>query len=256
MAGINFYNKLFGYEYPFSKLDFVFCPNVNFAGMESAACIVFSESSINLDASLMTDNISTYVLIMHEISHMWFGDLVTMRWWGDIWLNESFATFISYIACESLVWLPDQEVTFKLEEGFDFNSAFWMHFNQEVTKAMRDDVFPTTHPIEASCLESGEAEQLIDGITYGKGAAFIRLLMLQIGFKSFVKGCQLYFSRFAFQNCTLSEFIDCMQEASQCEQDLIHFCNVWVKTKGITKYSCEISEDKIVINQSFMPFSD
>ena len=107
MAGINFYSKLFGYEYPFSKLDFVFCPNVNFAGMESAACIVFSESSINLDASLMTDNISTYVLIMHEISHMWFGDLVTMRWWGDIWLNESFATFISYIACESLVWLPD-----------------------------------------------------------------------------------------------------------------------------------------------------
>jgi aminopeptidase N len=112
---------------------------------------------------------------------MWFGDLVTMRWWGDIWLNESFATFISYVACESLKICSNGVITYEIPSKIDFNAECWMHFNREVNKAKMDDELPTTHPIEAACISSVEAEQLIDGITYGKGAAFVRLLMLQIG---------------------------------------------------------------------------
>jgi aminopeptidase N len=106
-----------------------------------------------------------FCILLHEISHQWFGNLVTMKWWGDIWLNESFATFVSYLACESLL----------KESTIDFDmSHVWMHFNKEVTKALIDDALPITHPIEADCLNSGEAAQLIDGITYGKGAVFLR----------------------------------------------------------------------------------
>jgi len=88
-----------------------------------------------------------------------------MKWWGDIWLNESFATYVSYLACESL--LKDNI------SGADL-SQVWMHFNKEVIKALSDDALPITHPIEAECTNSGEAAQLIDGITYGKGAVFLR----------------------------------------------------------------------------------
>lgn len=161
--GLSFYSRLFDFEYPFLKLDLVLCPNLCFAGMESAACIVVSETSISLDL----DYVQTLSLLMHEVSHMWFGDLVTMKWWSDIWLNESFATLISYVACDP---------------SLDFNSEFWMHFNREVVKAIIDDQLPTTHCIEAPCHSSSQAESLIDGITYGKGAAFIRQLMVLIGF--------------------------------------------------------------------------
>lgn len=104
-----------------------------------------------------------------------------MKWWGDIWLNESFATFVAYLACESI-----QE---GVEGGAVNLSLIWLHFNREVTKAQIDDALPTTHPIEAKCENSGEAALLIDGITYGKGAVFLRQLSFMIGSEFFVAGC-------------------------------------------------------------------
>ena len=98
-AGIKVYQELFQCAYPFTKLDLILVPNVRYGGMECAACIVCNESSINLQ----NDQVGSINLLLHELSHMWFGDLVTMKWWSDIWLNESFATLISYLACNALV---------------------------------------------------------------------------------------------------------------------------------------------------------
>lgn len=168
LKGIDFFENLFGTDYPFSKLDMVVVPNVRYAGMESAACIVFSESFVVTVRQNEIEQVSlaeNFCILLHEISHQWFGNLVTMKWWGDIWLNESFATFVSYLACESLL---------KESTSNSDMSQVWMHFNKEVTKALIDDALPITHPIEADCQNSGEAAQLIDGITYGKGAVFLR----------------------------------------------------------------------------------
>jgi len=118
-----------------------------------------------------------------------------------------------------------------------------MHFNREVNKAKMDDELPTTHPIEATCISSIEAEQLIDGITYGKGAAFVKLLMLQIGQEKFVHGCRIYFKKYAWLNCTLDGFIDCMQIASG--KDLLSFSNSWAKTKGLIEYTAVLTDDNL-----------
>lgn len=159
---------------------------------------------------MKTDFVGSVNILMHELSHMWFGDLVTMKWWGDIWLNESFATLISYLACDSLSQTSSGKLTYNFVNMDRFESKFWLEFNNEILKAYTDDLEPTTHPIEAPCENSREAEELIDGITYGKGAAFIRILMLNIGFQNFIEGCRLYFKRYAWQNCTLDDFISCM----------------------------------------------
>ncbi len=127
---------------------------------------------------------------------MWFGNLVTMKWWNDLWLNESFATAVSYISYA----LNDQETA----------TNTWLQFVEETRWAYEDDLVPSTHSIDAPCETTDVAQGLIDGITYGKGAALLRQIIHYVGNENFFKGCQDYFKKYSFGNTTLSDFFACL----------------------------------------------
>ena len=130
---------------------------------------------------------------------MWFGNLVTMKWWNDLWLNESFATVLSYISYSM------EDVS---EEG---DKDTWLHFVEETRWAYEDDLVPSTHSIYAPCESTDVAQGLIDGITYGKGAAFLRQVIHYVGKDIFFRGCAAYFKKYQFSNTTLSDLFACLQ---------------------------------------------
>ena len=150
------------------------------------------------------------ITIMHEVSHQWFGNMVTMQWWNDLWLNESFATVTSHLAYEHLIVQqrrPDEPMDVSAETQ---QTQGWMTFCKEKTKGYKDDLAPTTHPIEAVLESSDLAEEILDGITYGKGACFVRQLILRIGLETFLQGLRNYFTEYSWSNTTLEDFIRCM----------------------------------------------
>ena len=184
---IKYYSEeLFGMPYPFDKLDHVICPDVRYAAMESAGCITYSENSLQKSSKKMTraERINMHMIVQHELAHQWFGNMVTMRWWNDIWLNESFASLIGYIACEVVQIQPGEA---QLAQAEDFNGSeqddlvypilsedVWISFSNEKTSALVDDCLPSTHAIDAPCPNNEVAPGLLDGITYGKGAVFLK----------------------------------------------------------------------------------
>ena len=125
-----------------------------------------------------------------------------------------------------------------------------------MTKAFNDDLMPTTHPITAPCESSDSAESLIDGITYGKGACFVRLLILRIGMDNFLTGCKLYFDKFKWKNSTLDNFLACMQEVHDRADDLQEFSSRWLKTKGVSVFKAKIQDNQLRINQGFAEHGD
>jgi aminopeptidase N len=170
---INFYQQSFGVRYPFSKLDHVMCPDYKHGAMENVACITYSDSLVSVE---MTDAQTAFlaVVIQHELCHMWFGNLVTMQWWDDLWLNEAFATALSYRACSvagsfALKYLEETQVLFS---GY----KRW---------GLAEDMRSSCHPIVTSCTDTEQSEQLLDGISYGKGSALINQLIHLIGWDQF-----------------------------------------------------------------------
>ena len=131
---------------------------------------------------------------------MWFGNLVTMQWWNDLWLNESFATAISYYACAD--GGPFVE---------EFKNESWLHFANYKRWGLNDDLMPTNHNIEADCENTDVSESLIDGITYGKGASLLKQLIFLMGWEAFTHGIKLYFKEFKWSNTNLTQFIDKLQ---------------------------------------------
>ncbi len=138
---------------------------------------------------------------LHELSHMWFGNTITMKWWNDLWLNESFATFTSYLA-ESTS--PDLAY---------FHDTVWVTFLQYKFWGISTDQLSTTHPITCDIASTDQAEALFDGISYGKGSSFLKQFYNMIGHESFVGGLHLYFQRFAWGNTELKDFVGCMHES-------------------------------------------
>ncbi|GAA3724791.1 aminopeptidase N [Salinactinospora qingdaonensis] len=214
--GFDFYHRVFELRYPFDKYDQLFVPEFNAGAMENAGAVTFLEDYIF--RSRVTD--ARYErraeTILHEMAHMWFGDLVTMRWWDDLWLNESFATFASvYCQAEATRW-QDAWTTFA---------------NVEKAWALRQDQLPSTHPIAADIPDMQAVEVNFDGITYAKGASVLKQLVAYVGVDAFFAGVRAYFAKHAWGNTELADLLRELERASG--RDLSLWSREWLETAGV-----------------------
>src|SRR5215472_12541569 len=214
--GLDFYQQTFGRRYPFGKYDQLFVPEFKEGAMENAGCVTFVESYIF--RSRVTDfaREARAETILHEMAHMWFGDLVTMRWWDDLWLNESFATWAGTLAqAEATRW-----------------TAAWTTFAQAYKSwAYRQDQLPSTHPIAADIPDIHAVEVNFDGITYAKGASVLKQLVAYVGRENFLAGVRRYFGAHAWGNATLSDLLTALEATSG--RDLTAWSAEWLQTAGV-----------------------
>ena len=219
-----FYAELFGRAYPFDKLDHIYCPEFSTGAMENVGLITYNEGYMFRSPPTPSDVTDLAEVVFHEIAHMWFGDLVTMRWWNDLWLNESFATYLSYLC---------------LTEGSDFPGA-WREFNVQLKRwALAEDDAPTTHPIAGSVADTDQTFLNFDGITYGKGGAVLKQLGARLGRAGLSAGLHIYFDRHSYGNATLDDFLDALQAGSGVP--LGDWSNQWLRTSGPNRFSVEVT---------------
>jgi aminopeptidase N len=215
--GFDWYHANFGVRYAFDKYDQLFVPEFNAGAMENAGCVTFREDYVF--RSRVTD--ARYErrceTILHEMAHMWFGDLVTMRWWDDLWLNESFATYASVLCQTSATRWKDAWATFA---------------NSEKTWAYRQDQLPSTHPIATDAPDVQTAEVNFDGITYAKGAGVLKQLGAYVGVEAFLAGLREYFTEHAYGNTTLADLLRALEKSSG--RNLGDWSKLWLETAGIS----------------------
>ncbi|HEV7823403.1 MAG TPA: aminopeptidase N [Mycobacteriales bacterium] len=225
--GFDWYHQEFGFRYPFGKYDQIFCPEYNAGAMENAGCVTILEDYVFRSKPVAYVVERRAETILHEMAHMWFGDLVTMRWWDDLWLNESFATFISFL-CQS--------------EATEFADVAWTSFeNIEKSWGYRQDQLPSTHPISCDIPDVQAVEVNFDGITYAKGAAVLRQLMAYVGRDEFMAGMRTYFQRYAFGNATLADLLAVLEEESG--RDLQTWATKWLQTSQVNTIRPEVDVD-------------
>ena len=224
--GFGFYHAAFGVRYPFGKYDQLFVPEFKEGAMENAGCVTFLESYIF--RSRVTDfaRESRAETILHEMAHMWFGDLVTMRWWDDLWLNESFATWAGTLAeAEATRW-----------------TSAWTTFAQLYKAwAYRQDQLPSTHPIAADIPDIHAVEVNFDGITYAKGASVLKQLVAYVGRDNFLAAVRRYFAAHAWGNATLADLLAALEETSG--RDLRQWSREWLETAGVNTLRPEYETD-------------
>ncbi|AXK35141.1 aminopeptidase N [Streptomyces armeniacus] len=223
--GFDWFEEQFDYAYPFEKYDQLFVPEFNAGAMENAGAVTIRDQYVF--RSKVTD--AAYEVraetILHELAHMWFGDLVTMEWWNDLWLNESFATYTS-IACLANA------------EGSRWPHAWTSFANQMKTWAYRQDQLPSTHPIMAEIRDLDDVMVNFDGITYAKGASVLKQLVAYVGRDEFFRGVQTYFRRHEWGNTRLSDLLGALEETSG--RDLKTWSKAWLETAGINILRPEI----------------
>ncbi|MEW9556146.1 aminopeptidase N [Nonomuraea sp. NPDC050783] len=215
--GFDFFHRVFGVRYPFGKYDQLFVPEFNAGAMENAGCVTFLEDYVF--RSRVTDAAveRRAETILHEMAHMWFGDLVTMRWWDDLWLNESFATYMSVLAqAEATRWGKGAWTTFA---------------NVEKAWAYRQDQLPSTHPIAADIPDMQAVEVNFDGITYAKGASVLKQLVAYVGLDNFLAGVRDYFAEHAWGNTELKDLLDALERTSG--RDLSAWSKDWLETSWV-----------------------
>ncbi len=227
--GLQFYNDYFSFPYPFPKFGLVYIPEFNWGGMENPGAIALNEKGIYRGPVTQSDRDHRDSLILHEMAHMWFGDLVTMQWWNDLWLNESFATYAAALA-------QNREFHF---------AGTWQNFFSEKMWGYWQDQLVTTHPIETDVIDTRSAKSNFDGITYAKGGAALKQLNFFVGDEGFQKGIRQYFQKFQFKNAIRENFISEISQASR--KDLKKWTHDWLQTAGPNKvqakWSCQ--ENKI-----------
>jgi aminopeptidase N len=224
--GFDFFHDSFGVRYPFGKYDQLFVPEYKAGAMENAGCVTFLEDYIF--RSRVTDSAreSRAETILHEMAHMWFGDLVTMRWWDDLWLNESFATWAGTVAQAEATRWPQAWTTF---------AQAWKAW------AYRQDQLPSTHPIAADVPDIETVEGNFDGITYAKGAAVLKQLVAYVGRDNFLAGVRAYFAQHAWGNATLGDLLAALEAASG--RDLSSWSKEWLETAGVNTLRPEYEID-------------
>ncbi|WP_338931345.1 aminopeptidase N [Streptomyces netropsis] len=234
--GFEWFEEKFDYAYPFAKYDQLFVPEFNAGAMENAGAVTIRDQYVF--RSKVTD--AAYEVraetILHELAHMWFGDLVTMEWWNDLWLNESFATYTS-IACQAAA------------PGSKWPHSWTTFANSMKTWAYRQDQLPSTHPIMADIRDLDDVLVNFDGITYAKGASVLKQLVAYVGQDEFFRGVQAYFKAHAFGNTRLSDLLGALEETSG--RDLKTWSKAWLETAGINILRPEITTDADGVITSF-----
>jgi tricorn protease interacting factor F2/3 len=230
---LEFYEKYFGIPYELPKLHLIAVPEFAYGAMENWGAITFREILLHADKDTSTSTKKSIAeVIAHEIAHMWFGDLVTMKWWDDIWLNESFATFMAYKVVD---W------------GFP-QWKIWQDFVKNSTGgAMARDALKSTHPIESKVQSPEEIEELFDEISYGKGASILRMIEAYVGPEKFQKGVSNYLQRFRYSNATGRDLWNHLQEASGL--DVSRVMNAWIGKTGYPVVTASLSSGKLVLEQ-------
>ena len=223
--GLDFFTGEFDYPYPFTKYDQLFVPEFNFGAMENPGCVTFNERMVF--RSRVTDGAreGRASTLLHEMAHMWFGDLVTMRWWDDLWLNESFATYMA---------------THGLASATRFSDA-WVRFAAGTkAAAASQDQLPSTHPISADIVDTDAVRLHFDGITNAKGASVLKQLVAWVGADAFREGVRTYFWRYEWANARLADFLAVLEETSG--RDLGSWSKEWLETAGINTLRALLGE--------------
>ena len=215
-AGLRAYEEEFGVPYPFPKYDQIIVPGFKAGAMENPGAITFAETVIFRGAVPMRFHEWRAQVILHEMAHMWFGDLVTMKWWQDLWLNESFATFMA-------TRMQDRVTKYK---------TALVTANADKMSAAVLDQRPTTHAIVTKVSDTDVVHENFDAITYEKGAAALRQLVAYIGDDAFVRGIRRYFRTHAWKNATLDDFLSAL-EAEAPGKDLKAWAKQWLETPGM-----------------------
>ena len=237
--GFAFFENEFDQPYPFTKYDQIFTPEYNAGAMENVGCVTFSEIYV-FRAKVSEAVVERRALtVLHELAHMWFGDLVTMKWWNDLWLNESFAEWASTTAqAEATRW----------------ESAWTTFGTSEKAWAYRQDQLSSTHPIVAPIRDLADVEVNFDGITYAKGASVLKQLVAYVGREPFTAGLRAYFARYAWQNTTLPQLLAELETTSG--RDLTQWSKLWLETAGVNTLRPIVETDddgrmtSVVIEQS------
>ncbi|APE08663.1 aminopeptidase N [Rhodococcus sp. 2G] len=214
--GFGFYHANFGIPYAFGKYDQLFVPEFNAGAMENAGAVTFLEDYVFRSKVTRYSYERRAETVLHEMAHMWFGDLVTMRWWDDLWLNESFATFAS-VLCQA--------------SATEYTNAWTTFANVEKSWAYRQDQLPSTHPIAADIPDLAAVEVNFDGITYAKGASVLKQLVAYVGQEPFLAGLREYFRDHAYGNATFDDLLAALEKASG--RDLSDWGAQWLKTTGL-----------------------
>lgn len=204
MAGVNFYEKYFGVKFPFSKYDQIYVPEYNFGAMENPGLVTYNEAYAWKGAPLFARESRFCVTALHELAHMWFGNLVTMDWWDDLWLNEAFATFISYLAC-----------SISLELDPRYRETAWISFNKDKSFGYTEDSKKTTHSVYSQIKDTDESQSNFDGIVYYKGSSILKQLYYFVGHDNFSKGLNSYFNKHSWNNTKYYDFVSEMIIASE-----------------------------------------
>jgi len=222
--GVDYFADLFDQPYAFTKYDQLFMPEFNIGAMENVGAVTFHDSFLFRDPPTETQRLERAEVVLHELAHMWFGNLVTMRWWDDLWLNESFATYVSFLA---------------LTEATRFTGA-WKTFNSSVKLgAYHADELVTTHPISADATDTETAVLNFDDITYGKGASVLKQLVATIGRDGFRGGIRAYFRHYAWSTASLADFMAALEEGSGT--DLGRWSALWLETASVNTMAAELT---------------
>ncbi len=231
---LEFYNEYFDIPYPLAKCDFIALPDFASGAMENWGCITFREQALLVDPKNTSLHLKQYVanVVAHELTHQWFGNLVTMRWWTDLWLNESFASWMSYLAVDHL--FPDWKV--------------WTQFIvEEQGLALKLDALEHTHPIEVEVKHPDEIRTIFDAISYEKGASVLLMLHDYLGADDFRDGLRLYLKRHAYSNTNTVDLWAALEEVSK--KPIKQFMSAWTSVSGYPIVRAEIAIAKPQLKQ-------
>ncbi|KRE30252.1 aminopeptidase N [Agromyces sp. Soil535] len=225
-AGLGFYEAAFGAPYPYGKYDQIFVPEYNWGAMENVGAVTFNESYLFRSRVSDARREQRAIVVLHELSHMWFGNSVTMKWWNDLWLNESFATWASTLATSQVT---------------EFTGVWATFASDEKTHAAEQDQLPSTHPIVAEIRDLGDVEVNFDGITYDKGASVLKQLVAWVGLEAFQRGVGAYLTAHASGSATLRDLLDELERASG--RELTRWSELWLETAGVNTLRAVVETD-------------